>query len=69
MHFSESGWSPAFFVTFVIIISRIFPENFIEIPKNFSEDMKIFFFDINYFGQFFEFFDISCYKEINNVSI
>ena len=49
------------FVTFNIIISHIFTENFIEIPQviHQSEYMKIFFFDINYFRQFFEFFDIS----------
>ena len=49
------------FVTFNIIISHIFTENFIEIPQVIrqSEYMKIFFFDINYFRQFFEFFDIS----------
>ena len=45
-----------FFLRFNIIISHIFPENFIETPQVIQ---KIFSVDINYFRQFFGFFDIS----------
>ena len=31
--------------------------------------MNIFFLNVNYFCQFFEFFDISLLKETNNVGI
>ena len=41
------------FLTFNIIITHIFPENFIEIREVVQ---KVFFFDINYFSQFFRFF-------------
>ena len=44
------------FLTFNMIIIQIFPENFIEIRQVVQ---KVFFFDVNYFSQFFRFFDIS----------
>ena len=45
------------FITFNIIIICIFHENFIKVmKKNFSEDMKTFSVNINYFDQFFVFF-------------
>ena len=47
------------FVTFNIVISHIFTENNYWNSSIHSEDMKIFFFIINYFHQFFEFFHIS----------
>ena len=47
---------PWFFVTFNIIISHFFLENFIEIPEVVQ---KIFSININYIHQFWEFFDIS----------
>ena len=53
-----------FFVTFNIIISHIFPENFIEtscseVFSSCSEEMKIFFLNINYLHKFFRLFDFS----------
>ena len=44
------------FLTFNMIIIQIFPENFIEIRQVVQ---KVFFFDVNYFSEFFRFFDIS----------
>ena len=46
--FWEKGWSPFFLWRFNIIISHILLENFIETTTR-SEDMKIFFFNVNYF--------------------
>ena len=37
------------------IISDIFPEKFTEIPQ-LAQEIKIFFFNINYFHQFWRFF-------------
>ena len=49
--------SPDFFVTFSIIISHIFPENFIFYLNSRirSEDIRIFFLNKNYFHQYFGF--------------
>ena len=61
---------PCFFVTFNLIISHIFPENFID--NNGSEDMKIFIFDVKVltiFVNFSDFLAFWCYKETNDVSI
>ena len=49
---SKERVKPCFFVTFNIIISHIFPENFIEI----TQVVLAIFID---FHQFFGFFDIS----------
>ena len=58
--FSRERMKPWFFVTLYIIISHIFPENFIGMNfSNRSEDMKNFSVNINYFHQFFKFFYIS----------
>ena len=47
---SSKQWvKPWVFMTFSIILSHIFPENFIEIPQ---EDMKNFSDNISYFRQF-----------------
>ena len=47
-----------FFVTFNVITSHIFPENFNEIPQvDRKIGLKIFFANIIYFRQFFGFFD------------
>ena len=42
-----------FFVPFNIIIRHIFPEKFYLISSGRSEDMNVFFFNINDFHQFF----------------
>ena len=47
-------------LNFNFILSHIF-------PKDFSEGMKIVFFNMKYFCQFFGFLAFPCYKEINNV--
>ena len=53
---SSRQWVKNCFVaTFNIVISYIFPES----SSTLSEDMKIFSVNINYFHQFFGFFDIS----------
>ena len=53
---SKKRVKPWFFVTFDIIIRHIFPENFHWNSSILSEYMKIFFVNINYFHQNFEFF-------------
>ena len=61
---------PCFFVTFNLIISHIFPENFID--NNGPEDMKIFIFDVKVLAilvNFSDFLAFWCYKETNDVSI
>ena len=53
---------PCFFVTFDIIISHIFPENFIEIPQVVQKLLRIFLSILAIFiefQQFSRFFDIS----------
>ena len=52
----EEREKPCFFVTFNIIRSHIFHEDFTEISSSCSKDMKTFFFNINYFHRFFGFF-------------
>ena len=61
---------PCFFVTFNLIISHIFPENFID--NNGPEDMKIFIFDVKVLAilvNFSDFLAFWCYKETNDVRI
>ena len=57
-----------FVFTFNIIICHIFPDNIIDICQVFQK-MKIFSVNINYFYQFFGFFDIFLLQETNGVSI
>ena len=64
-----------FLVTFIIIISYIFPENFIHFScklhwnlSSLSEDMNIYFFYLTT-SSFFYFFTITCYKKTKDASI
>ena len=49
---SKERVKPKFFVTFVIIISHIFPKNLIEIPQLFLKIIKAFSVNISYFHRF-----------------
>ena len=69
---SKGGVKPCFFVTFNIIISHIFPENFIEIPQVVQKIWRIslsilaVFID---FRRFLDFLIFPCYRETNDVSL
>ena len=68
MIFQREG-KALFFLTFNITVSDVFAENY---SLNYSkrlEDMKIFSVSVKYFHYFFGFFDISCYKKVNDVSM
>ena len=61
-----------FFVTFNIIISHIFPENFIEILKAFQKVQKIWRFSpslLTIFINVLNFLTFPCYKKTNDVNI
>ena len=67
--FSEIEWSPGFLGLFNIIVSDIFPENFIEIPhlvqkiRRFSSSILTIFVNVS------DILTFSCCKETNDVSI
>ena len=56
MYLLQTRWN-LLFVTFNLIISRIFSEKFHCISSSSLQGMKIFSVNINYFHQFFGFFD------------
>ena len=56
MYLLQTRWN-LLFVTFNIIISHIFSEKFHWISSSSLQGMKIFSVNINYFHQFFGFFD------------
>ena len=56
MYLLQTRWN-LLFVTFNLIISRIFSEKFHWISSSSLQGMKIFSVNINYFHQFFGFFD------------
>ena len=63
---SKERVKPWFFVTFNIIISNIFPENFIEIPQVVH---KIWSFSLPIFAIFIDFLTFPCYKETDDVNL
>ena len=68
----EKGLSPAFcdfFVTFYIIISHIFPENFIEISQVVQKIWRFFQSILSVFIDFSDFLTFPCYRETIDVSI
>ena len=60
---------PCFFVTFKIIISHIFTENFIETPEVVQKIWRFSLSILTIFINFSDFLTIPCYKETNNVII
>ena len=56
-----------FFLDFNIIISHIFPENFIEIPQVFQKIWRLSLLSI--FINFLDFLTFPCYKETYDVSL
>ena len=67
--FRETVKSCFFFVTFKIIRSYIFPENYIEIPQNFPKIRRFSSSILTIFINFSDFLILPCYKETNDVSI
>ena len=57
------------FFTFNIIISHIFPENFIEIPQVIQKILKFSVTILTIFINFLDFLTFPCYKDTNGVSI
>ena len=64
--FLKKRWNPGYFVTFSIIISHIFPENFIVIPQVVQ---KMWTFSLTISTHFSDFLTFPCYKETKDVSI
>ena len=60
---------PWFFVTFNIIISHIFLENFIEIPLFVQKILRLSLPMFAIFSIFGDIFTFSCHKETNDVSL
>ena len=63
--FLGRGWNPAFFLTFNITISYIFPENFIEISQVTQKIWRFFSFNID----FSDFLTFPYWRKTNDVSI
>ena len=66
---SRDRLKPWFFVTFNIIISLIFPENFIEISQVFQKIWRFSPSILTIFINFSDFLIFPCYKETNDVNI
>ena len=66
---SEVSVKLCFSVTFNIIISYIFPKKIHKNSSSLSGDMNFYFFGINYFCHFLDFFTFTCYKKTNDISI
>ena len=66
---SKEKVNPWFFVTFNIIISHIFPENFIEIPLVAQKIWRFFPSILTIFIDFLDFLTNPCYKETKDDSI
>ena len=60
---------PKMFVTFNIIISHVFPENFIEIPLVVKKIWRFFPSILTTFIDFSDLLTFPCYKETNDVSV
>ena len=67
--FSGERVNPCFFVTFNIIASHIFPEDFIEIPQVIQKVLRFSSSILTIFIDFLNFLTFPCYKETNNVII
>ena len=66
---SEERVKPWFFVTFNIIISHIFPENFIGIPQVVQKIRRISLSTLAIFIDFLKFLSFPCHKEANDISL
>ena len=68
-HIFQREAEAPFLVTFNIIISQIFPKNFIEITQNVQSLQRFFSSILTIFINCMDFFIFLCYKETNEFSI